>query len=84
MDIIVWIIIGIAAGFIAEKVMKGNHGLLTNLIVGLVGAFIGGFVKRLIEPNGTLLGNVWIDALVFASIGAIILLFVLRMVKRAT
>ncbi len=83
-EIIIWIIIGIAAGFIAEKVMKGNHGLLTNLIVGLVGAFIGGFLKRLIEPDGALLGNPWIDALVFASLGAIILLFVLRLVKRAT
>ena len=36
-----WIIIGIAAGFVAEKVMKRDHGLLTNLLVGVVGALIG-------------------------------------------
>src|SRR5688572_27305383 len=38
------IIIGILAGFIAEKVMRRNHGLLTNLIVGVVGAFLGSFI----------------------------------------
>lgn len=75
------IIIGIAAGFIAEKVMKRNHGLLTNLIVGLVGGLIGHLVSGLVpldlDPN-------WLDNLLFATIGAILLLFVLGLVKRGT
>jgi uncharacterized membrane protein YeaQ/YmgE (transglycosylase-associated protein family) len=84
MDIgwLLWIVIGIAAGFIAEKVMKGNHGLLTNLVVGLVGAVIGGFL--FIRLLGLDLGPDWLNALVFASIGAIILLAVLRLIKRRT
>ncbi len=79
---ILWIVVGIVAGFIAEKVMKGNHGLLTNLIVGLVGAVIGGFL--FMNVLGIDLGNEIVNALVFATLGAIILLFVLRLLKRGT
>ena len=43
---IAWIIIGIIAGWLAEKIMKRDHGLLTNLIVGVVGALIGGFLAN--------------------------------------
>jgi uncharacterized membrane protein YeaQ/YmgE (transglycosylase-associated protein family) len=79
---ILWIVVGIVAGFIAEKVMKGNHGLLTNLIVGLVGAIIGGFL--FMNVLGIDLGSEIVNALVFATLGAIILLFLLRLVKRGT
>lgn len=76
--IIGWIVIGIAAGWIAEKVMKRNHGLLTNLIVGVIGAFLGGFLATAIGlgPNG------WIMSLVVATLGAILLLFIVGMVRR--
>ena len=75
--IIGWIVIGIAAGWIAEKVMKRNHGLLTNLIVGVVGAFLGGFIATQLGmgPNG------WIMSLVVATLGAILLLFIVGMVR---
>ena len=73
------IIIGILAGWIAEKVMKRNHGLLTNLIVGLVGALLGWFIaNRLLGLN---FGG-WIGSLVVSTIGAILLLFILGLVKR--
>ena len=44
LGIIGWIIIGIAAGWLAEKVMGRSHGLVTNLIVGVVGALLGGWI----------------------------------------
>ena len=50
LGIIGWIVIGIVAGWLAEQVMGRNHGLLTNLIVGVVGALLGGFIA------GNLLG----------------------------
>ncbi len=50
LGIIGWIVIGIVAGWLAEKVMGRSHGLLTNLIVGVVGALLGGFIA------GNLLG----------------------------
>ena len=43
---ILTIVLGGLAGWIAEKVMKRNHGLLTNLIVGVIGALIGGFLHH--------------------------------------
>ncbi len=44
MSIIAWIVIGIPAGWIAERIMGRDHGLFTNLIVGIIGAFVGGFL----------------------------------------
>ncbi len=76
--IIGWIVIGILAGWVAEKVMKRNHGLLTNLAVGVVGALLGGFVAGLLGIN---FGG-WIGSFVIATLGAIILLFLLGMLRR--
>ena len=72
------IIIGILAGWIAEKVMKRNHGLLTNLIVGIVGALIGGFLAGLMGIN---FGG-WIGSLIISTIGAIVLLLLLGAFQR--
>ena len=65
------IVIGILAGWIAEKVMRRNHGILTNLIVGVVGAFLGAFLAGLmdIEYGG------FIGTLLVATVGAVLLLF---------
>lgn len=68
------LIIGILAGYIAEKVTASDHGLLTNLIVGIAGSFVGGALAGLlkIEFYG------WLGNLLVASVGAILLLFVWR------
>lgn len=74
--IIGWIIIGIIAGWIAEKVMKRNHGLLTNLIVGVVGALIGGFLAGMLGISGG-----FVVSLVIATLGAILLLFIVGAIR---
>lgn len=76
---IAWIIIGIIAGWLAEKIMKRDHGLLTNLIVGVVGALLGGFLVNLlgIDAQGS-----WIVGIIVATLGAVILLFLLSLIKR--
>lgn len=71
--IIGWIVIGVIAGWIAEKVMKRNHGLLTNLVVGVVGALLGGFLAGLLGLGS----NGFIGSLVIATLGAIVLLAIL-------
>jgi uncharacterized membrane protein YeaQ/YmgE (transglycosylase-associated protein family) len=64
-------VIGILAGWIAEKVMHRNHGILTNLIVGVVGAFLGAFIAgRLGIDYGGFIGT-----LLVAVVGAVLLLF---------
>ncbi len=78
MGFIGWIVIGILAGFIAEKVMKRDHGLLMNLLVGVVGALLGGFIAGLVGLGA----NGFIMSLVIATAGAVLLLFLLSLAKR--
>ena len=72
-----FLIIGLIAGFIAEKVMAKDHGLLMNLIVGVIGSFVGGFLANAL---GIAFAG-WIGNLVVATVGAIILLFVYGMIQ---
>lgn len=73
------ILIGILAGWIAEKVMHRNHGLLTNLIVGVIGAFLGSFIATSL---GIGTGAGVIPSLIVATVGAILLLFIVGLFRR--
>ena len=72
------IIIGILAGWIAEKVMHRNHGILVNLVVGIAGAFLGSFLANML---GIGTGAGVIPSLLVAVVGAILLLGLLSLVK---
>jgi len=81
MNILGWIVIGLLAGFVAGQVMKGSgYGIVGDVIVGLVGAVVGGFLASLLGLGG-LNSNDPISWGTFfiALIGAIILIAVLRM-----
>jgi uncharacterized membrane protein YeaQ/YmgE (transglycosylase-associated protein family) len=73
-----FILIGILAGWIAEKVMRRNHGLITNLAVGVVGALIGGFIAGSIGMAAYGL----VGSLIVATLGAILLLFLISLISR--
>jgi uncharacterized membrane protein YeaQ/YmgE (transglycosylase-associated protein family) len=74
MGIIVWIIIGLAAGFIASKVMKqGSLGLPMTLGLGVAGAFVGGLVMSLLGGRGVTGLNLW--SLIVAVAGACLLIW---------
>ena len=78
MGIILWIVIGIIAGWAAGKIMKGKgFGLIGDLIVGVVGAFLGGWLFGLLHIS---IGGGIIGSLITAVIGALVLLFVLRLI----
>ncbi|MCL4247510.1 MAG: GlsB/YeaQ/YmgE family stress response membrane protein [Anaerolineae bacterium] len=83
-NIIVWIIIGAVAGWLASIVMKTNasQGLLMDIIVGIVGGLIGGFVLNFIGVGGEVTG-LNLGSLLVAFIGAVILLALLRLLRRA-
>jgi len=81
MAIIGWLIIGALAGWIASMIMgKGGYGLIGDIIVGLIGAVIGGFIVGLINPDYSNSGNAWWVSLIVAILGAIILIFIVRAV----
>lgn len=84
-DIIAWIIMGALVGWIASMIMGTNarQGGLANIVVGIVGAFIGGFVMHLFDKSGANAADAfsWRSFFV-ALLGAVILLFILRLFNR--
>lgn len=80
MHLLMFLIIGIVAGWLAGQLMKGGgYGLVGDLVIGVIGAFIGGW---LLGGLGIFTGGL-IGSLITATIGAVILLFLVRLVKRA-
>ena len=82
MDFLWFILIGIAAGFLAGQIMKGGgFGLIGDLVVGVIGALLGGF---LFSKLGISLGGlpVLVGELIVATVGAIVLIAILRLIKR--
>ena len=76
--LIFWIIVGAIAGWLAEKIMKADMGLGMNIVVGIVGALIGGFLVELVGFNDDG-GLIW--SILVATLGAVVLLWVLNKVK---
>lgn len=79
---LLWLVIGAIAGWLASAVVGGGFGLLGDIIVGVVGAFVGGFLFRALgigSPFAGLAGSIFI-----AFIGAVVLLVCLRLIRRAT
>ena len=82
MGIISWLIIGGFAGWIASKIMGTDErmGLIANIAVGIVGAFIGGFVFSIFGGSGITGFNLY--SFIVAVIGASILIFVVKSIKK--
>ena len=81
MDLLTWIIVGLVAGVLASLVVGGGFGIIGDIVIGIVGAFVGGWIfsKLGIEsPWGGLAGTIFV-----AFIGAVVLLFLLRLIRRS-
>lgn len=79
--ILIWLVIGAIAGVLAGTIVKGGgFGLFGDIIVGIVGAFVGGW---LLPRLGVHLGMGLVPVIASATIGAVILLLVLRLIRRA-
>ncbi|RBP77949.1 GlsB/YeaQ/YmgE family stress response membrane protein [Marinomonas rhizomae] len=78
MEIIAFLFIGALAGWLAGQLVKGGgFGLIGNIVIGVVGSFVGGFAFQLLGLySGSFLGS-----LVTATVGAVILLYVVRLAK---
>ena len=82
MGIIAFLILGGLAGWIGSMIMGTNasQGIFLNIVVGVVGAFIGGFLFNLFGSVGITGFNIW--SFVVALLGAVILLWLVRLVQR--
>lgn len=80
LDLIGFLLIGLLAGWIANRFMRGRSmGLLSNLLIGVVGAFIGGLLFRLIGLAAVGL----IGKIIMATLGAVVLLYLVQVLKKA-
>lgn len=78
---IVWILVGLIAGWLAGKVMKGGgYGVIVDIVLGILGGYLGGWLFGMlgIWPGGGMIG-----AIIVAFIGAVILVGLTRLIKRA-
>ncbi|MBD2304750.1 MULTISPECIES: GlsB/YeaQ/YmgE family stress response membrane protein [unclassified Chroococcidiopsis] len=89
-NIIAWIVLGLIAGAIAKAIYPGHQGggILATIILGILGALVGGWLGSVIFP-GTAgaaagVGALTIPSIIFAVLGAIILLFIWGLVTRRT
>lgn len=79
--LLVIVIIGAIAGWLAGQIVKGyGFGLLGNIAVGIVGAFVAGF---LFPRIGLTIGSGIVGSIIHATLGAVILLFLIKVIKRA-
>lgn len=83
MSIIIWIVVGALAGWIASMIMKtdAQMGALANIVVGIIGAFLGGWIVNLfgVAPAA---GQLNIPSILTAILGAVVLLGLLKLVRR--
>jgi len=79
---LLWLLVGLVAGWLASLIVPGPFGVIGDIVVGIVGAFVGSFIFRSLDigvPFGGLPGRILV-----AFVGAVILLLILRLFRRAT
>jgi uncharacterized membrane protein YeaQ/YmgE (transglycosylase-associated protein family) len=82
MGILAWLVVGLIAGWLASRVMRGGgYGLIGDIIVGIVGALIGGFLAATFLKMPNAVNGINITSILVAFIGAVILIAILRMVS---
>jgi uncharacterized membrane protein YeaQ/YmgE (transglycosylase-associated protein family) len=84
MGIIAWIVVGLIAGLLAKLVLPGDDpgGIIITILIGIAGAFVGGFIFSLFGGTGMTGFNIW--SILVATIGAITLLLIYRLIAGRT
>lgn len=87
MTLILIIILGGLIGWIASKIMgtDAQQGILLNIVVGIIGALLGGFLLNPLVGGGNIMeGDFSISALLVSLVGAVVLIWIVKLVRRAT
>ena len=82
MNILLWILLGAIAGWVASLIVKSNQGILLDIVVGIVGAFVGGFIFQTFGASGVTGFNLY--SILVAIVGAVVLLFIVKAVTSRT
>ncbi len=82
MSILSWIVVGLIAGWLAGKVMRGaGYGLLGDILIGIAGGLIGGWLATSVLHIGADVNGINIESIIVAFVGAVILIFILRLLR---
>jgi uncharacterized membrane protein YeaQ/YmgE (transglycosylase-associated protein family) len=81
-SILIWLVVGLVAGLLAGVIVKGyGFGLVGNIVIGIVGAFLAGWLLPTLGVGFTL-GNALLTSIAYATIGAVVLLLLIGLVRR--
>ena len=84
MGILSWILVGLIAGWLAGELMRGSgFGLIGNILIGIIGALLGGFLASALFNVGDPLSGFNLPTLLIAFLGSVVLLAILRMFRGA-
>lgn len=79
-ELLIFLAIGLVAGWLAGLLLGGG-GLLRNLIVGVIGSFVGGWLLTLAGVSLPI-GNLWVSQIITATIGAVVVIIIARVIAR--
>ncbi|MDZ7628343.1 MAG: GlsB/YeaQ/YmgE family stress response membrane protein [Parvularculaceae bacterium] len=80
-SLLIWLLIGAVAGWLAGVIVKGyGFGLIGNIVVGILGAFVGGWLFGVLGISS---GAGIIGSVIGATVGAVVMLFIIRLLRRA-
>jgi uncharacterized membrane protein YeaQ/YmgE (transglycosylase-associated protein family) len=80
MNILIWVVLGVAAGWISGLLTKSRRGVVGDIFLGIIGAFVGGFIMSFFGQSGVTGFNIY--SLVVAVMGAVVLIFLGRLIYR--
>ena len=80
MSILLWIVLGALAGWLASIFMASSRGLPEDIILGIVGSFVGGFIMELLNQPGITGFNLY--SLLVSFLGAVVLIYLSRVIRR--
>lgn len=76
-DVVVWLVMGLLAGLVADLFVPGHTNLFTDLVAGLLGSLVGGFLARSLNIRLSL-GSVFVEQMIVSIVGAVIVLAIFR------
>lgn len=80
MNILLWVVLGAIAGWIADVIMSSNHGVLEDIVLGIIGSFVGGYILNSFGQVGVTGFNFY--SLFVSVVGAMVLIFVGRIIHK--
>ena len=84
-SLLIWLVLGAVAGWLAGQIVKGyGFGLIGNIIVGIVGSFLGGWLGTQLGIEGTATGGLSLTSILTAVGGAVVLLFLISLFRKAS